>query len=879
MAQSVGQVALDLVVNDKGFNKQISSIAGIAKKAGGALAKAFDFKGFDLKGVVDFGKECLDLGSDLTKVQNVVDVTFTSMNKQVNDFAQSATNSFGLSETMAKKYVGTFGAMSKAFGFNEKQAYDMSTALTGLTGDVASFYNINQEDAFKKLRSVFTGETESLKDLGVVMTQTALDQFALANGFGKTTSQMTEQEKVALRFAFVQRQLALASGDFARNSDSWANQTQILKQNFDNLKSSIGQGLIAVFTPVINFINIIMAKLVTMASVFKDFISSFLGIESDNSGGIGSVAGDIVNATTGMEGLQNATSGVGSSAKKAVKEIKGLMGFDEVNSFNDDSSFDDGGAAGGAGGTISGIGNPTIGNKIAEQSNIANNALDGIINKAKELSDLFVKGFKIGLNGASFDGILNSLGGIKESLVDIFTSKDVGDAANRFINTFALSIGKYLGALTSIGITIGENIFGGIDNYLASNNDIIKNWLVNMFDIRGQSMTIASNFSVAIADIFSIFRGDTAQQITANVLEIFSSAFMGVSEIIWKFGRDALNTITAPFIENKDAIKEAIENTLEPIKTITGSVADFITESFGKLNTFYDEHIAPFFTSIKDGFSSILETILDVYNNYIAPIFQSWGDTFSEIMTESISPFLDKFLEFAGKVINAVKEIWEGILVPFINWLIESIIPDIAPIVEFLGNIIMRLGAWVADVFGGIIEILGGIIDFLVGVFTGDWEKVWDGIVSIVKGILDTLVGILKTPLNGVIYLINKCIDGLNSLLSFDLPDFLGGGTVGISIPHIPKLAKGGIVTAPTLTLMGEQNKKEAVLPLERNTGWMDIMAEKLSSRMGQTGEVAAAGSGEVNLQVGVLVADDRGLQKLKLMLDGVATDMKRGRR
>lgn len=192
MASSVGEIGLDLVVNQGSFNRQMQGIAGTAKKAGLALAAAFS-----VKKLVDFGKSCVDLGSDLAEVQNVVDVTFPHMTAQVDKFAKSAASSFGLSETMAKQFTGTFGAMAKAFGFSESAAYDMSTALTGLAGDVASFYNLSQEEAYTKLKSVFTGETESLKDLGVVMTQSALDAYAMANGFGKATKDMTEMEKVA----------------------------------------------------------------------------------------------------------------------------------------------------------------------------------------------------------------------------------------------------------------------------------------------------------------------------------------------------------------------------------------------------------------------------------------------------------------------------------------------------------------------------------------------------------------------------------------------------------------------------------------------------------------------------------------------------------
>ena len=178
--------------------------------------------------IIAFGKSCIDLGSDLQEVQNVVDITFGSMNKQVNAFAKNAITQFGLSELTAKKYMGTYGAMAKSFGIVGEAGYQMSAAITGLTGDVASFYNLSTDEAYTKLKSIFTGETEPLKELGVVMTQTALDQYALNEGLGKTTRTMTEQEKVLLRYRYVMSTLSDASGDFARTSGSWANQTRIL---------------------------------------------------------------------------------------------------------------------------------------------------------------------------------------------------------------------------------------------------------------------------------------------------------------------------------------------------------------------------------------------------------------------------------------------------------------------------------------------------------------------------------------------------------------------------------------------------------------------------------------------------------------------------
>lgn len=333
-ADSAGQIGLDLVINQQQFNKQLSGIQNLAKKTGKMLAGAFA-----VKGLTSFAKDCIELGSDLTEVQNVVDVVFPTMSKKVNEFAQNAASTFGLSETMAKKFTGTFGAMANAFGFSEKESYKMSTALTGLAGDVASFYNISQDEAFTKLKSVFSGETETLKDLGIVMTQTALDQYALANGFGKTTSAMTEQEKVALRYAFVQQQLQNATGDFSRTSDQWANQIRILSLQFDSLKASIGQGLINLFLPIVKVINLVLGKLMTLANAFKSFTAMIMGKKTSGASAsldktaisAGKVSNSLNNATSSANKLNKSTKKVGDTAKKTAKKISGLMGFDQIN--------------------------------------------------------------------------------------------------------------------------------------------------------------------------------------------------------------------------------------------------------------------------------------------------------------------------------------------------------------------------------------------------------------------------------------------------------------------------------------------------------------------------------------------------------------------
>ena len=224
-------------------------VKNLAKLAGTAAAA------ISVDAIIEFGKQAIELGSDLQEVQNVVDVTFTTMSDKVNAFAKTASQTAGMSETMAKQYIGTFGAMANSFGFAEEEIFDMSVSLTQLAGDLASFYNLAQDEAAGKLKGIFTGETEALKELGVVMTQTALDAYAMEKGFDKTTDSMTEQEKVALRYQFVMENLSAASGDFVRTSESWANQTRTLALQFEGLMASLGTGLINIFSPAIEFLN------------------------------------------------------------------------------------------------------------------------------------------------------------------------------------------------------------------------------------------------------------------------------------------------------------------------------------------------------------------------------------------------------------------------------------------------------------------------------------------------------------------------------------------------------------------------------------------------------------------------------------------------
>lgn len=195
-------------------------------------------------GAVAFGVKSIDLASDLNEVQNVVDTTFGGSADKINKWAESAGESFGLSELAAKQYTSTMGAMLKSMGMSEDATTDMSIALAGLAGDMASFYNLDAADAFEKLRSGISGETEPLKELGINMSVANLEAFALSEGITTAYDSMTQAEQATLRYQYIMQATADAQGDFSDTSDSLANQQRILQMEVETLSADLGQALL-----------------------------------------------------------------------------------------------------------------------------------------------------------------------------------------------------------------------------------------------------------------------------------------------------------------------------------------------------------------------------------------------------------------------------------------------------------------------------------------------------------------------------------------------------------------------------------------------------------------------------------------------------------
>lgn len=896
-ATSVGQIGLDLVVNENRFQTQMSGIGntarraantlqnqiqpqlegitGMAKKAGMALGAAFG-----VKKIVDFGKQCLELGSDLAEVQNVVDVTFPSMTAQVDKFAKNAAQSFGLSETMAKQYTGTFGAMAKAFGFTEQQAYDMGSTLTGLAGDVASFYNLSQDEAYTKIKSVFTGETESLKDLGVVMTQTALDSYALANGFGKTTAAMTEAEKVALRYQFVQDQLSAAQGDFARTSDSWANQCRILSLQLQSLMATIGQGLINLFTPVIKVINTVIGKLATLANAFKSFTELITGNKSSGTdSGVSAIAGAAGDATEGLDNASDSASNlagntdkVGQAAQNAAKKMKALMGFDKINKLDSQSDTtssgsspsSDTGGTGSLGGTVN-FGSLADGDTVIDKTNKSASKLAGLLkNIWKPFQDAWKAEGKSTIDSATF--AFKNLGKLAKSVGKSIVSVWTNGTGTTILKTM-------LRIAQDVLKTIG-NIAKGFDDAWNKNSvgtQIIQN-IVN-------ALVVVLKFVEKIAEDTAKWAKNLDFYPLLESISSLTSTFAPILEAIGKVLEWVYNNIVLPML------KWVIETGLPTVINLVSGLANIfaehqsVVEAFGAalIGAFAAVEIGEAVTSIigfiailAEGISGLIALMSGSGGilggvTAIATAIGPGGLAIAAIGAVIAAGVLlyknwDKIKEVAGSVASAVagffetmgigiaacfkdirdttSGIWteiQNLFAIFGRWLGNVFATDWSKNFGTLGKVLNTFLSGVKQMWNNAKKIFNGIVDFITGTFSGNWEQAWNGIADIFGGIFDSLVTLAKTPLNMVIDIINSLMEKINSGLSaiesafsfnYDFENPITHtrhtGHYGMSLPRvptIPHLAQGGYVkpNTPQLAMIGDNlHQGEVVAPEDK---------------------------------------------------------------
>lgn len=338
MSNVIRSLMVKVGADTREFQAKMKNISGDLKKTGREMQKMGQSltRGLTLP-IVGAGAAAFKFASDYEEAMNKVDVSFGNNADEVVKWSKTTLKQFGLAQGTALDMAALFGDMATGMGINTKEAAGMSTQLVGLAGDLASFKNIGIDQASTALKSIFTGETESLKNLGIVMTQTNLDAFALAEGFNKTTKEMTEAEKINLRLAFVMDRTKNSQGDFARTNDGAANQMRIFTESLKELAATFGNVLLPMITPIIQKVNAAIQKFASMDDGTKKLIVTVglfvaaIGPTLSLLGGLITNTGKVVGAfgkfSKAMTGGSTLLKGLGVLISPTGAIILGMVAF------------------------------------------------------------------------------------------------------------------------------------------------------------------------------------------------------------------------------------------------------------------------------------------------------------------------------------------------------------------------------------------------------------------------------------------------------------------------------------------------------------------------------------------------------------------------
>jgi hypothetical protein len=415
------------------------------------------------KGAFNGLKSAMDYSSNLTEVQNVVDVGFGKYKSKIEDLAKTSIQDYGMSELTAKQIAGRFQAMGTAVGFSQKKMSGMSVELTKLSADMASFYNEDQEKVAKSMQSVFTGTTQPLRKYGIDLTQATLQEWAHKQGIDANIKSMSQAEKTMLRYQYVISQTGAAQGDFARTSNTWANQTRMLQQNFQQLGSTIGQIAINAFKPFVKAMNSTLIQLDKFAKSARDALGKIFGWEYEEGGGVTqNYKDDMEDAADGANDTADATK----KATKAQKEFnKQLQGFDRLNNLTSSKDKDNDGAGKGSGtsvGELSNIGSGS-GGKWKQKDSIFKkfeSDIDTLEKLGKKISTTLSKA----MEDIDWKSIYQKAAGFGTGLASFLNGLFAGGEGARLFSdlgsTIANSLNTVLTGLNSFATTFSWDEFG-----------------------------------------------------------------------------------------------------------------------------------------------------------------------------------------------------------------------------------------------------------------------------------------------------------------------------------------------------------------------------------------------------------------------------------
>ena len=856
--KGIGNAAEKSTSKTKGFG---SSLASLVKTFLGLKAGQKIFEGL---------ADSIKSASDIAEAKNIADVMFGE--NKLNGFVDELGQKFNLAQEQGYKFTGTMASMLKSMDVPAQQMSKMSENLSKLSGDISSFYNINGDVAFSKLRSGMSGMTMAMKQLGINMNIAQLDAFLLSKGFNVQYKNLDSASKELVRYNYIIEKTRHIQGDFARTSGTWANQVRTLSLEWQKFKQIIGAGLIAALTPLLRLINGLLAGLNKIGAALAKTFNLNITNPTGQSGGMVEEMDDIGDAAE-------------TNQEKVKKFEKQLMGFDKINNLttpNKDSG-------------VGNKGNQKINMPLADYNKVNKplREMYDLLDKIKPLLDSFKKGFKTGFgDGAEiFKDLIKHSKELKKVLGQIFDKKTT-QAFNQMLKDISFSFGEILGACTRIALVIADSIVNGALQALKERVELLRTTFRNVFKDIGDIWKSQGDMFKNLADII--------EQQRPIFTQLFKGIFGVAIDVLSTVGRVLIGTwseimkgIAGIIRDNKDGISKALSSILQPLVQLWDDFSQVTKEAATKIGETFDKYLRPIVQGFFDfcskviggfleGWNSVGETIkhilpVDDLKKIINEIFDSevWEGIKNTLTSafELLAPIFSTvaqiigvvvksgFLDYVQSVANVLKSLFGivsgvfgvitgliKIVVGLFKWVgsgfkdtstmisgFKSVFNGFGKILETLfGNIannVKKVTSWFGNILTGLGGVFGKFSEGLGKVFTGIGNFFLKDIPKWISKLGDFIKGIGTTIGNGIWDGIKWVFNKIGGFFE-SIGDFVGGlfgksshGSGG----SIPKLASGGIATRSTIANIGEAGR-EAVLPLNNST--LGALAKMITSNM-----------------------------------------------
>lgn len=791
-------------------NKVQSSTNKIKAQSGsmlGVFGKLAKFAGFAY-----LGKKLLDVGMYSTQMALEVTASINQIKRQMGESSQTFlkwvndnANAMNMGVGEATKYGAVYSNLFSGFikDSNKLSAYTAKMLQTSAVVAEGSGRSIT--DVMERIRSGLLGNTEAIEDLGINVNVAMIQSTEAFKRFanGQSWDQLDYQTQQQIRLMAILEQATAKYGTTL--SQSVNGRISLFKSLLKDAALNVGNAFLPIINaimPVLNsfamvlknvtaklaeFIALMFNKKATVKDGVAGAVGDMNGALQDAAGGAGDLADAMGDADDASGGLADNLGDSAKNAKKAVKELLGLAGFDEITILNKKDDSDDGGA-GGSGGGGKGKGKKGKGGSgpfkdilpevaLTDMDNQFKSIFDGLGDKLKGLTDLFSKGFTAAFRAEGLERIKIGLGQIKTTLEEIATDPRVVNAFNGMNKKIAYALGQITGSIGTVGVGIGVFLAESIANGLGRQKERIIRSLVAQFENTGNIFASAGNIAQAFADgFYDVITSTGAIRIGSALVSSFFAIDSSIREISFKIGGDLMKGLEQIIKENMPGVAEALSNTLSDIAPIFESAEQAINDMSDSISRVYDQYIRPGIESSTKAISGFVGVFVKGWNNHIQPVIKKIGQGFSDTIGKHISPMIQKILDMVASF-QEMSQVITAYVAPVIGFIVEELTRTFAPALEYIGEVFRVLFNTIADILGGIADFVKGVYDIITGILTSDMDKIFEGFTetgdaimnilsALLTALLDLTVAVLKVIWDTIVAIFQAIWDGIVAIFT-----------------------------------------------------------------------------------------------------------------